>query len=47
MVATDFSRWKKLDVEPKAIKQIEFVMKLKSEDGINADGIKSCLFQWF
>ena len=32
---------KKIDVDPKAIQQVEFVRKLKNTDGVNADGTKS------
>ena len=32
---------KKLDADPKGIKQIEFVGQLKNEDVVNADGTKN------
>ena len=41
LIAIDFSRKKELDVDPKAIQQIEIVEQLKNEDGINADGAES------
>ena len=37
----DLSRKKKLDADPKAIQQIEFVGQLKNEVCINADGTQS------
>ena len=38
LIAVDLSRQNKLDADPKAIQQIEFLEQLKSIDGINADG---------
>ena len=35
-----FSKKKKLDTDPKAINQLEFVEQLKNIDGVNADGTK-------
>ena len=43
LIAVDLSRHKKLDVDPKAIQQIEFVGQFKNQDGINADGTQSML----
>ena len=33
--------YKKIDADPKAIQQIQFVGKLKNVDGINADGTQN------
>ena len=37
-IAVDLSKQKELVVDPKSIRQIEFVEYLKNVDGINADG---------
>ena len=37
----DLSRQKELDADSKSIHQIEFVRKLKNNDGENADGTQS------
>ena len=41
LTAVDSSRDKELDVHPKAIKQIEFVIDIKNTDGKNADDTQS------
>ena len=41
LIAFDLSRLKELDVDPKAIKKIEFVGQVRNVDGINADGAQS------
>ena len=41
LIAVDLSRQKELDVDPKAIQQIELVEQLKNVDGINVDGVES------
>ena len=38
LISFDLSRQKELDVDPKAIQQIDLVGQLKNIDGINADG---------
>ena len=38
LIAVDLSKQKELVVDPKSIRQIEFVEYLKNVDGINADG---------
>ena len=38
LISFDLSRQKELDVDPKAIQQIDLVEQLKNIDGINADG---------
>ena len=35
---------KKLDADPEAIQQIEFVIQLKNVDGMNANGAESVFF---
>ena len=40
-VAVDFSRQNELDVDLKAIQQIEFILQLKIDDGENVDGAQS------
>ena len=41
LISFDLSRQKELDVDPKAIQQIDLVGQLKNIDGINADGAES------
>ena len=41
LTEVDLSRQKELDVDPKAIQQIEFVEQLKNADDVNADGAQS------
>ena len=41
LIAFDWSRTKDLDVDPKAIRVIQFVGQLKNTDGVNADGAQS------
>ena len=41
LTEVDLSRQKELDVDPKAIQQIEFVEQLKNADDVNADGTQS------
>ena len=38
LIAVDLRRQRKLDGDPKAIQQIEFVRQLQNTDGVNADG---------
>ena len=38
LISFDLSRQKELDIDPKAIQQIDLVGQLKNIDGINADG---------
>ena len=38
LISFDLSRQKELDVDPKAIQQIDLVGQLKNIDGVNADG---------
>ena len=38
LISFDLSRQKELDVDPKAIQQIDLVGQLKNMDGVNADG---------
>ena len=45
LIAVDLGRKKELDVDPKAIQQIEFAGQLKNEDGINVDETQS-MFVW-
>ena len=41
LIAVDLRRQKEFHVDPKAIKQIEFVGELTNVDSINADGAES------
>ena len=43
LIAVDLSRQKELEVDPKAIQQIEFVGQLKDLDNTNAN-VDICLF---
>ena len=38
LISVGLSRQKELDADPNAIKQVEFVGKLRNNDGENADG---------
>ena len=40
LISFDLSRQKELDIDPKAIQQIDLVGQLKNIDGINADGVE-------
>ena len=41
LIAVDLSRQNELDVDPKAILEIEFIGQLKVTDDINADGTQN------
>ena len=42
-MAVDLVWQKKLDADPKAIQQIQFVQQIKNADGVNGDGVQSML----
>ena len=44
LIAVDLIRQKKLDADPKAIQQIEFVGQLENNEGKNAHGAQSFFF---
>ena len=43
LIAVDLSRQNELDVDPKAIQQVEFVRQLKNKDSMNTYGTQSML----